>query len=157
MSQLRALAEPFPPKLVKEPPAGKHGSYVSHSTVNERALSIVGPFSFEVVKVIYGPAFSRTVNKGQSNERTYEEREAVVGCLGKLTVEIDGREVVITEAGDVEGAAAQEDGANLKEASSDAFKRCWMRVGLGLHLWSQEDFFLTTQLDKDEKEKESAK
>lgn len=149
MSDLRKLAEPFPAKLVKKPPQGKYGSYVSHSTVNERALSIVGPFSFRVVEVIHGTAFPVTVNKGKDTERTYRERDAVVGCLGELTVEIDGRTVTVTEVGDVEGAAAQEDGANLKEASSDAFKRCWMRLGLGLHLWSQDDYFLAAQLDKD--------
>lgn len=149
MTDLRKLAEPFPAKLVKKPPQGKHGSYVPHSTVNERALSIVGPFSFQVVDVVRGAAFPVTVNKGKDNERTFGPREAVVGCLGQLTVEIDGRTVTITEAGDVEGAAAQEDGANLKEAASDAFKRCWMRVGLGLHLWSQDDYFLAAQLDKD--------
>ena len=148
MTQLRDLAEPFPSKLVKQPPQGKYGSYVSHSTVNERGLSIVGPFSFQVTEVVRGHAHEVTVKKGKPDEKTYPAREAVVGCLATLTVNVDGRIVVVTEAGDVEGAAAQEDGANLKEASSDAFKRCWMRTGLGLHLWSQGDYFLDKQLDK---------
>jgi hypothetical protein len=149
MSQLRQLAEPFPKALVKAPPQGKYGSYVGHSTVNERALSIVGPFSFEIVEVIRGHAHEVIVKKGKPDERVYPERVAIVGCLAALTIEVDGRHVRIVEAGDVEGAAAQEDGANLKEASSDAFKRCWMRAGLGLHLWSQSDYFLDKQLDKD--------
>jgi hypothetical protein len=149
-SQLRQLAEPFPAKLVKKPPQGKYGSYVPHSTVNERALSIVGPFSFEVAEVIRGHAVPVTIHKGSDKEHTFPARDgAVLGCLGRLTTEIDGRQVVITEVGDVEGAAAQEDGPNLKEAASDAFKRCWMRLGLGLHLWSQDDYFLAAQLDKD--------
>lgn len=148
MSQLRDLAEPFRGKLVKQPPAGKYGSYVSHSTVNERALSVVGPFSFEIVEVVRGWTDSVTVNKGKDTERTYPARDAVIGCLATVVAEIDGRIVTVTEAGDVEGAAAQSDGANLKEASSDAFKRCWMRLGLGLHLWSQSDYFLPKQLDK---------
>jgi hypothetical protein len=148
VTDLRSLAEPFPSKLVKAPPQGKFGSYVSHSTVNERALSIVGPFSFEIVEVIRGHADEVIVKKGKSGERVFPAREAIVGCLARLTVTIDGRETVITEAGDVEGAAAQEDGANLKEASADAFKRCFMRVGLGLHLWSGPDYFLPVQLDK---------
>lgn len=148
MSQLRDLAEPFKGKLVKAAPAGKFGSYVSHSTVNERALSVVGPFSFEVVEVVRGWTDSVTVNKGKDTERTYPARDAVIGCLAKLSAYIDEQLVIITEAGDVEGAAAQSDGANLKEAASDAFKRCWMRTGLGLHLWSQDDYFLPKQLDK---------
>jgi hypothetical protein len=122
---------------------------VSHSTVNERALSIVGPFSFEVIEVIRGHAHEVVIKKGKPDERVFPAREAIVGCLARLTVTIDGHLTVITEAGDVEGAAAQEDGANLKEASSDAFKRCWMRTGLGLHLWSQGDYFLAKQLDAD--------
>lgn len=147
-TQLRQLAEPFPSSLVKAPPAGKYGSYVSHSTVNERALSIVGPFSFEITEIVRGHAHEVTIRKGKPDERVFPAREAVVGCLATLTVNIDGRLTVITEAGDVEGAAGQEDGANLKEASSDAFKRCWMRTGLGLHLWSDTDYFLPSQLDK---------
>lgn len=149
MSQLRELATPFPGRLVKPPPSGKYGSYVSHSTVNERALSIVGPFSFEVVDVLRGPTPEVVTNKGKNNEKVYPGREAVVGCLGRLTVEIDGKTVTVVEVGDVEGAAAQDDGANLKEAASDAFKRCWMRLGLGLHLWSGDDYFLDKQLDRD--------
>lgn len=148
MSQLRELATPFLGRLVKEPPRGKFGSYVAHSTVNERALSVVGPFSFEVVEVIRGWTDAVTINSGKPTERTFPERTAVVGCLARLTTEIDGHTVSVVEVGDVEGAAAQSDGANLKEASSDAFKRCWMRLGLGLHLWSQDDYFLDRQLDK---------
>lgn len=147
MTQLRELATPFKGHLVKAPPRGKFGSYVGHSTVNERALSVVGPFSFEITEVIRGWADAVTVNKGKDTERTFPERTAIVGCLARLSVEIDGQVVTVVEAGDVEGAAGQEDGANLKEASSDAFKRCWMRLGLGLHLWSGDDYFLDKQLD----------
>lgn len=154
MSDLRQLAEPFPVSLVKAAPQGKYGSYVSHSTVNERALSIVGPFSFEVVEVIRGEAHEVVLKKGKPDERVYPARTAIVGCLARLTVEVDGRLTFITEAGDVEGAAGQEDGANLKEAASDAFKRCWMRTGLGLHLWSQGDYFLDKQLDADQRKTE---
>lgn len=150
MSQLRELAEPFKGPLVKAPPAGKFGSYVSHSTVNERALSVVGPFSFDIIEVVRGWTDEVYVKKGKPDERYYPSREAIIGCLARLTVEVDGKTITITEAGDVEGAASQSDGANLKEASSDAFKRCWMRTGLGLHLWSQDDYFLTKQLDKDD-------
>lgn len=147
MTQLRELATPFKGRLIKSAPRGKFGSYVSHSTVNERALSVVGPHSFEIIEVIRGWADAVTINRDTVTERTFPAREAVVGCLARLTVRIDGETVSVVEAGDVEGAAGQEDGANLKEASSDAYKRCWMRLGLGLHLWSQEDYFLDRQLD----------
>lgn len=129
MKQLRELATPFKGPLVKPPAKGKYGSYVSHSTVNERALSVVGPHSFEVVELIFNEA-------------------RVTGVLGRLTVEIDGRTVVVTEAGDEEHPENGTNGANAKNAASDAYKRCWMRLGLGLHLWSGTDYFLDKQLDK---------
>ena len=34
----------------------------------------------------------------------------------------------------------------FKDAASDALKRCAMRLGLGLHLWAQEHYFLDQQL-----------
>jgi hypothetical protein len=130
VTQLRELATPFPDRLVKAPPQGKYGQFVSHSTVNERALSIVGPHSFEVVEIV----------RDQSGN--------VAGVLGRLTVDIDGRTVTVVEAGDEEHPDKKKPGEALKNAASDAYKRCWMRLGLGLHLWSQGDYFLDKQLDK---------
>ena len=44
------------------------------------------------------------------------------------------------------------DGARLKDAVSDAIKRCAMAIGVGLHLWSQfegkSEYFLDKQLEK---------
>jgi len=142
------LAAPFSGALVKRAPAGKFGSYVAHSTITERLLSVVGPYSYEVTSLIRGWTDEVVINRGKPDERVYPAREAVVGCIARLEVEIDGRTVAISEVGDVEGAAAQSDGANAKEASSDALKRCAMRIGLGLHLWSQGDYFLDAQLAK---------
>ena len=127
MSDLYEIARPFPPKLVRKAPKGKYGDYVPHATVNERLLSIVGPFSFHVTDPIM-------------------ENGKVVGCLATLVADIDGRTVSITEVGDVEHPDQASNGANLKNASSDAFKRCCMRLGLGLHLWSGDDYFLDAQL-----------
>ncbi len=133
MTQLQQLAEPFPPHLVKAPPKGKYGSYVPHSAVTERLLAVVGPFSTNIREVIYD---------GESN---------VVGCILEVTAEIDGRYVTVQEAGDAENQGGRKNnGALLKDASSDAIKRCAMRLGLGLHLWSQGDYFLDQFLaDKD--------
>jgi hypothetical protein len=141
------LATKFPDRFIKAPPQGKHGTYVPHDIVNQRALAIVGPHSYEIAQVVRGWTDEVVVNRAKPNERTYPAREAVVAVLGRLTVTVDGRDVVIQEAGDAEGAAAQSDGQNLKEASSDAYKRCWMRLGLGLHLWSGQDYELPQMLD----------
>lgn len=149
MSDLYELSRPFTKEFVKKPPAGKYGDYVKHSTVNERLLSIVGPFTYALPQIVYGAAPEIKTTGQQS--RTYPGRDhAVVGCVGRLTVTIDGRTVSVEEAGDVENPAMNLDGRNLKDASSDAFKRCCMRLGLGLHLWSGTDYFLDKQLHKQE-------
>jgi hypothetical protein len=134
-TQLRELAEPFPASLVQNPPQGKQGAYVKHNTYNERLLSIVGPFDFEVLEPIRGATKSRP--------------DAVVGCLARLTVTIDGERHTIVEVGTEDHPDNGHDAKNLKNAASDALKRCAMRLGLGLHLWSQSDYFLDKQLDKD--------
>jgi hypothetical protein len=36
----------------------------------------------------------------------------------------------------------------LKNAASDAIKRCAMRLGVGLSLWSQENYYLDKALAK---------
>ena len=130
MTQLRELATPFSGRYVKPAPKGKYGDYVSHSTVNERALSVVGAHSFEITEIIR------------------DQDGNVAGVLARLTATIDGRQVVVVEAGDEEFPDKKKPGEAVKNAASDAYKRCWMRLGLGLHLWSQDDYFLDKQLDK---------
>ena len=77
----------------------------------------------------------------------------VTGVVLALTVEIDGNLVTIEEVGDVEQPFNwKTDGARMKDAVSDAVKRCSMALGVGLHLWSQFDgeseYFLDKQLEK---------
>ena len=47
------------------------------------------------------------------------------------------------------------DGSNAKHAESDAFKRCAMKLGLGLHLWAGEEYYLDKQLDRKGLKRES--
>jgi hypothetical protein len=130
MQQLYELSRKFPESLVQQKPGDKfQADYVSHSTISERLLVVLGPYSF-------------TVDKPVTNSDG-----VVVGCLATLRCVIDGREVVITEVGDVD-RPGQNNGANLKNAASDAIKRCAMRTGLGLHLWSQKDYFLEASMKK---------
>lgn len=132
-AQLTRLAQKFNPKLIHENPSGAgRGDYVSHSAVTEKLLAVVGPFSYEINQVLRGRV------KGKD-----ELGDVIVGCTARLTVTIDGQTVVIEEVGDCERPDNwPNDGARLKDASSDAFKRCAMRLGVGLHLWSQNEFFL---------------
>jgi hypothetical protein len=131
MSQLNELARPFPASLIKSKPGKFAASYVEHSVISQRLLEVVGPHDFAVDRII-------TNADG-----------TLVGCTATLTVEVDGRRVSITEVGDVEHPSGN-NASNLKNASSDALKRCAMRLGCGLHLWSGENFYLDRALAKRE-------
>lgn len=137
--QLTVLSRPFPARLVHQNPSGGgRGDYVSHSAVTEKLLAVCGGYSYEVVDVFRGKV------KGKD-----ELGDVVVGVLGHLTVRVDGQVYDITEVGDCENPSNwPHDGARLKDASSDAIKRCAMRLGVGLHLWSQQEFFLHDYLTK---------
>ena len=129
MSQLSELARKFPESLVKSKPGKFAAAYVEHSVINQRLLEVVGPHSFEVKQAIANP-------DGQ-----------VTGCLAALSCTIDGMPVVVVEVGDVEHPGSN-NAANLKNAASDAYKRCAMRLGVGLHLWSQDNYYLDKALEK---------
>lgn len=127
-AQLERLARPFPARFVSDAPSG-HGTYVAHSVVNEKLLAVLGPFDFEVTEVIY------------DNERRVD------GCLARLTVDVDGRPTTVVEVGECDNVAQKKtNGDRLKNAASDALKRCAMRLGVGLHLWSGDQFTLYDQL-----------
>lgn len=146
-SILRQLAEPFPDKMVKKAPAGKYGEYVPHSDVAQRALSIVGFYDFDIAQVIRGYA---EAIKTSNNEWPAREN-AIVGVVCRLTIYPDGRAFSISEIGTEDNPAMSNDAENLKNAVSDAYKRCWMRLGLGLHLWCEKGgagYWLDRQLDK---------
>lgn len=148
VSQLLELSKPFDKRLIEKKPGVGDLSYVSHSTVTEKALSIIGPYSIENVREIRGYA-----PEVKTKTVTYPAIEnAIVGLFVTIRCLVDGREVCITEVGDVESPAMKaSDGARAKDALSDAVKRCWMRLGLGLHLWSQEHYVLDKVLERNEK------
>jgi hypothetical protein len=129
--QLAALAKPFPASLIQKNPTG-FGSFVKHSVVVEKLLATVGPFDFRIVREI------RDADTGQ-----------LCGVIGEMTVDIDGRLTIIQEAGDCERPDNwPHDGARLKDACSDAIKRCAARIGVGTHLWSQDQFRLDRALER---------
>lgn len=147
MSQLYELSRKFPEKFIHKNPTG-FGDYIQHSVIRQRLLSVVGAYSQEVKQVLR-ETLTHTLKDG-----TQITKEVVVGVVLALTVEIDGELVTIEEAGDVEQPFNwKTDGARLKDAISDAVKRCSMAMGVGLHLWSQFDgqseYFLDEQLKKD--------
>jgi hypothetical protein len=138
--QITRLVRPFPSAVIKaNPGGGNRGSYVAHPVVEQRILHVLGPVDFEVVEIIRG------------DTRDGKLTNVVVGCLARLSAEIDGRRVTVVEVGDCENPGNwPHDGARLKDAASDAYKRCAMRLGVGLHLWADKDFHLYEALRKQE-------
>lgn len=149
-SQLAALCKPFRDDLVKGNPSGG-GQYVAHDVVVQKLLMVVGPFDFHLREVIRGDVPEIKPNPNGSSQRAKDGRpalhDAVVGVVARLTVNVDGRSVEVEEAGDCEDPHNwPHDGARMKDAMSDAIKRCAMRLGVGLHLWAQRDFILVPNL-----------
>lgn len=146
MSQLEDLARPLPNNFVHTNPSGG-GSYVAHHVIVQALLSKLGPFDFELVKILKGWVPAIVANPNGSSRRAKEGApplpDAIVGAICRLTVTIDGRLTRVEEVGDCESPHNwPHDGARMKDAMSDALKRCAMRLGLGLHLWSQDEYRL---------------
>ena len=144
LKALKAVAVPFAGRFIKQAPQGKSGDYVPHDIVNQKALAIFGFHTFEIVELIRGyvPAWEK-----DGKVRRLARENGVVGVRARLTVEIDGKTVSIIEVGSEDNPQLENDADNAKKAASDAYKRCWMRMGLGLHLWSGSDYELPAMLD----------
>jgi hypothetical protein len=126
---LYELARKFPEKMIEKKPGKFEAAFVSHGVITSRLLEVLGPFDWSIPRII-----------------TNAEGVAV-GCIGRLEAVVDGRPVVIEEVGDCEHPSPNS-ASNLKNASSDALKRAAMRLGLGLHLWVGENYYLETSLAK---------
>ena len=142
MRQLHELSNVFPEKFIHKNPTG-FGDYIQHSVIRQRLLSVLGAYSQEVKHII----------REKITDKQGVEREVITGVVLALTVEIDGNLVTIEEVGDVEQPFNwKTDGARMKDAVSDAVKRCAMAFGVGLHLWAQfegsSEYFLDKQLEK---------
>jgi hypothetical protein len=115
------LLSPFPKELVKKAPAGKFGDYVPHANYVERLRDSGVKYSW-TCEPVYG------LHNGEKR---------IVGAKGTITIENMGS---YDGFGDVDtfklSNAKFNDGSNLKDAESDAFKRACMRFGLGVELWT---------------------
>lgn len=160
MRDLTKLLFPFPQKVVKTNPSGG-GSYVAHPVVEQRIIDVLGPVTTELVELIRGDVEGKAPNPSGSSARakagTPPLTAAVVGMVLRMTATIDGKTVVVEEVGDCEAPHNwPHDGARAKDAFSDAYKRCAMRLGVGLHLWAQDDFYLSAKLVKQDEEADAA-
>lgn len=153
---MRLLAQPFPDKYIHKNPSGR-GTYVKHHVVEQRLIQVFGrPPTFEVVQIVRGDVPAIEPDPNGSSDRAKQGAPAltnvVVGVIGRLSAEVSGESWIAEEAGDCEEPHNwKTDGARLKDACSDAYKRCAMRWGCGLHLWSQNEYFLYDALARLEK------
>jgi hypothetical protein len=148
------LVWPFPDKVIQKNPSGG-GSYVAHPVVEQRLIDVLGrPPHTELVEVVRGRVEGCEPNPKAKSAR-YQRGwapmpDAVVGVVLRMSCMIDGERVVVEEVGDCEDPPNwPHDGARLKDAFSDAYKRCAMRLGVALHLWikePQKHFYLAGKL-----------
>jgi len=114
----KKLTANFPKSVVKKAPQGKYGNYVPHHIYTKRLVDVVGGkynFTYDIIR---------------------DKDNSVVGA--KCTLEIDDLGTV-QEVGDVDRHALARnltESEILKLAVSDGIKRCCMRFGIGLELWT---------------------
>ena len=140
---LQELSKPFPQKYIHKNPTG-FGEYIQHSVIRQRLLSVLGPYEQRVIQVF----------KEEMTDKQGKTKTVTTGVVLEMTFNIGGRDVSVQEVGDVEQPFNwKTEGARMKDAVSDAVKRCAMAIGCGLHLWSRHDgkseYFLDQQLSKE--------
>lgn len=147
MKQLTEMAKPFPKRFLGKDDRGNEA--VDHTVVTQRLLQIVGPYDMHIAEILRSEVSGMKTKSGKE----YAGGLFVTGAIVRLTLTIDGRKVEVEETGGCENAAMKDgDGERMKHAISDAIKRCGMRLGLGLHMWAQENFFLYEALVKESSE-----
>ena len=130
--QHRQLATRLPDGFVQQIDTG-HGpmDYVPHYMITQYLLWVCGPFGWEITHIHEAPGYTTSSGKQQRQ----------VEVAGQLTVTVDGGTYTVAGIGlDVDA----------KKAESDALKRAASKLGVGLHLWAQDSWWLETQWAKDE-------
>ena len=140
---LQELSKPFPQKYIHKNPTG-FGEYIQHSVIRQRLLSVLGPFEQKIVQIL----------KEEMTDKQGKTKTVTTGVVLEMTFNIAGREVSVQEIVDVEPPFNwKTEGARMKDAVSDAVKRCAMAIGCGLHLWARfenkSEYFLDQQLAKE--------
>lgn len=154
LSDLTKLCWRFPQHAIKVAPKGG-GSYVSHFVVEQRLLMAVGPPETKLVEIVRGWVPGVAAKPGKDNRPGTPAKPAlelaVVGVVLRMTIKVDGVVRTVEETGDVGNPQVWEhDGQRLKDAFSDAYKRCAMRFGVGLHLWCKDVYDLDAKMaDRD--------
>lgn len=122
---LRILAKPIDRKFVKQKPDKSRADYVPHHIIRQWLHGVFDDHRFETLEVV------------QKGEGEYALKVRLHLRLGDEWRQYDG------------WGESENKKAPLKSAESDAVKRiAAMHLGLGLHLWSREHYFLPAALEK---------
>ena len=114
----KKLIKDFPKSVVKPAPKGKFEDYVPHHIYTQRLVDVIpGGYDFTFTEI-----------RGKDN--------AIVGAKCKLFIKETDQ--TIEEVGDVTKYQLESNTESevLKLAVSDGIKRCCMRIGMGLELWT---------------------
>ena len=145
----KELTKPFAKSVIKKSPKG-FGDFVPHHIYTRRLVDSGLLKSFDTVEVIRGA-------EGH-----------VISARCTLVVDSPEGEKTVTSCGDVEPSAInmfkngkKSEGELIKDAESDALKRCCMRLGIGLHMWeqdmSEEEYSASISVDNNPKPKPEVK
>ena len=114
----KKLIKDFPKSVVKPAPKGKFGDYVPHHIYTQRLVDVIpGGYDFTFTEI-------------------RDKDNAIVGAKCKLFIKETDQ--TIEEVGDVTKYQLESNTESevLKLAVSDGIKRCCMRIGMGLELWT---------------------
>lgn len=164
-AQFTILFQPTPPeaKRQREGPGGAMLDYIPHGYAEDRLNKAFGiDWDFEIIPNAFsGMPFHLTIEEreiGQGrNAKTKTSRSIAV--IGRLTCRVRNPKtlevittIVKTATGSNPWHQNIEFGDAMKSAESDAFKRCCLRVGIGLDLYYDEDRNAAKAAEQAEKE-----
>lgn len=145
--QMQTLWEVTPEHAIKvrPGPGGRSMAYVSHGYVEFKLNEAFGgDWDFEPMPVFSGSVFHLQQVEATVNNKKVTKYNVAVMC--KLTVRVRDHStlevlstIVKVEPGSAEWHAENEFGDALKSATSDALKRCGLRLGIALDLYYNDD------------------
>jgi hypothetical protein len=114
----KALTKTFSKNEILEAPKGKFGKYVPHHLITKRLNEVMHDgWTFEILREIK------------------DKNGRCSGVVARMTIDGLGFRDEIGDT-NIQQDSRNTDSELIKLATSDAIKRCAMRFGIGLHLWT---------------------
>lgn len=141
----RKLAKRIADRFVQQKPDSSKADYVPHPVVRQMLLLATDDHREEVVRErVYIDDREQVKRKGKTVPNDNRGLPRHVAMLVRLSVLVDGEWYGPWD----EWGESSNEGDTFKSAQSDAIKRlCAMHMGLGLHLWARDHYFIDAVLD----------